>query len=108
MVLNQALHFQTQIGQSGVGARGSATRFIIAPGRPTKQLCGKLEGFGMAKNTGSGSRRGQQKSRFQLFNEVSERWDKYDGGANYLKSKKSPGPFKGVEQRVAKKPPRRS
>ncbi len=60
----------------------------------------------MAKNTGEGFRRGQQTSRFQLFNPLKGIWDKYDGDANHLKSKKSEGPFKGVEKREAKKPPR--
>lgn len=47
----------------------------------------------MATNTGKGHRRGQQKNRFQLFNKLTKLWDKYDGNANYIKSKKSPGPF---------------
>lgn len=61
----------------------------------------------MAKNTGKGYRVGQQKNRFQVFNWLTSRWDKFDGKANYVGSKKSKGPFKGVEKRVAKKPPRR-
>lgn len=61
---------------------------------------------GMAKNTGEGWRRGQQKDRYQQHNGLTDRWDKYDSDANLLKSKSSPGPFKGIEKREAKKPPR--
>lgn len=60
----------------------------------------------MAKNTGEGYRRGQVSDRYQQYNEHTERFDKYDGDANYIDSKESPGPFKGVEQRDPKKPPR--
>lgn len=60
----------------------------------------------MAKNTGEGHRKGQVSDRYQLHNEVTDRFDKYDGDGNYLSSKQSPGPYKGVETREAKKPPR--
>ena len=60
----------------------------------------------MAKNTGNGWRRGQVRDRYQQRNELTERFDKYDAGGNYLTSKQSPGPFKGVEARRPKKPPR--
>lgn len=60
----------------------------------------------MATNSGKGFRWGQQKDRYQTFNERTERWDKYDGKGNHVKAKKSPDPFKGVEKRAAKKPPR--
>ena len=37
----------------------------------------------MAKNTGEGWRRGQQRDRYQQHNEVTNQWDKYDSQANY-------------------------
>lgn len=60
----------------------------------------------MAKNTGEGYRRGQQRDRYQQYNENTDRYDKYDGKANFLSSKSSRGPWKGVEERGPKKPPR--
>lgn len=60
----------------------------------------------MAKNTGKGWRIGQQKDRYQVRNDLTDRFDKYDGAANFLKSKLMPGPWKGVEERKPKKPPR--
>ena len=62
----------------------------------------------MAKNTGEGWRRGQQKDRYQQRNEVTGKWDKYDSEANYLSSKKTAGPYKGVEKRNPRKPSRNS
>jgi hypothetical protein len=59
----------------------------------------------VAKNTGEGWRIGQQKDRYQQRNDVTDRYDKYDSNANYLASKSTPGPWKGVEKRDAKKPP---
>jgi hypothetical protein len=41
-----------------------------------------------------------------LFNIVKELWDIYDASGNHLRTKKSPGPAKGIEKRVAIKPPR--
>ena len=61
----------------------------------------------MAKNTGDGFRRGQVVNRYQLFNERSGRYDKYDGDGNYVDSKRSSSdPYKGIEIRDPKKPPR--
>lgn len=60
----------------------------------------------MAKNTGGGFRRGQVTDRYQQYNERSDRYDKYDGDGNHVASKKSEGPFKGVEERQPKKPRR--
>lgn len=59
----------------------------------------------MATNTGGG-RKGQIRNRYQLENEVTGLWDKYDSDANYLDSKLTGGPWKGVEKREARKPPR--
>ena len=55
---------------------------------------------------GEGWWKGMVKGRYQQKNEQTNRWDKYDSNANFLKSKKSPDPWKGVEKRTAKKPPR--
>ena len=60
----------------------------------------------MAKNTGEGWRRGQVTGRYQLRNERTDRYDKYDADGNYVNSKVTPGPWKGVEEREPKKPPR--
>jgi len=60
----------------------------------------------VAKNTGDGWRRGQVTDRYQQYNERTERYDKYDGSGNHVSSKSSPGPYKGVEERQPKKPPR--
>ena len=60
----------------------------------------------MAKNTGEGWRRGQVSDRYQQFNDRTDRYDKYDGDGNHVSSKSSPGPYKGVEERQPRKPPR--
>lgn len=60
----------------------------------------------MAKNTGENYRIGQVTNRYQQHNESTDRYDKYDGDANLLGSKQSPGQFKGIETRQARKPPR--
>ena len=60
----------------------------------------------MGKNTGEGYRRGQVRDRYQQYNERTDRYDKYDGDGNYVDSKSTPGPFKSVEEREPKKPPR--
>lgn len=60
----------------------------------------------MAKNTGQGFRKGQQKNRYQQENFLTKLFDLFDSDGNYLRSKKSKGKFKGVETRKARKPPR--
>lgn len=60
----------------------------------------------LAKNTGEGYRSGQVRDRYQQYNERTDRYDKYDGDGNYVESKSTPGPFKGIEEREPKKPPR--
>lgn len=50
----------------------------------------------MAANTGTGSRKGAVKNRFQLFDPESGRWTVFSFAGQLLKTKKSPGPFKGV------------
>lgn len=60
----------------------------------------------LAKNTGDGYRRGQVRDRYQQYNERTERYDKFDGDGNHVSSKATSGPYKGVEEREPKKPPR--
>jgi len=60
----------------------------------------------VAKNTGEGYRKGQQRDRYQLHNPNTDRYDKFDGDGNYLDTKATPGRWKGVEERDPKKPPR--
>ncbi len=55
---------------------------------------------------GKGWWRGQVKDRYQQKNERTDRYDKYDGDGNHIASKKTPGPWKGIEEREPKKPPR--
>gem|GEM_PF-1259015 len=52
----------------------------------------------MAKNTGEGYRKGQQRDRYQLHNPNTDRYDKYDSDGNYLDTKVTPGRWKGVEE----------
>lgn len=60
----------------------------------------------MAKNTGSGSRKGAVKDRVQALNPVTKRYVKIDTETGrIIAHKKSSGPFKGV--REASIPPRR-
>lgn len=44
----------------------------------------------MAKNIGGG-RKGQILNRYQLWNALTELWDKYDSNGNFMKTKKSSG-----------------
>jgi hypothetical protein len=60
----------------------------------------------LAKNTGDGYRIGQIRDRYQQYNDRTDRFDKYDGDGNYLDSKATPGTYKGIEERVPRKPPR--
>lgn len=60
----------------------------------------------MATNSGDGFRKGQVRSRYQQYNDRTDRYDKYDGDGNHVASKSTPGPYKGVEERTPKKPPR--
>jgi hypothetical protein len=60
----------------------------------------------MAKNSGEGWHRGQVADRYQQYHEATERYDKYDSAGTYIGSKVTPGPYKGVEQRDPRKPPR--
>lgn len=61
----------------------------------------------MAKNTGKGHRVGLIRNRFQKFNPLTGRWDKYDSRGNYVSSKKSGGPFKSIIRLVGRNPRRR-
>ena len=60
----------------------------------------------MATNTGKGHRKGQVLKRYQQENQVSGLFDLFNSAADYLRTKKSKGPFKGIEVRKAMKPPR--
>jgi hypothetical protein len=59
----------------------------------------------LAKNHGDG-RKGQILFRYQLLNAATALWDKYDSDGNFMKTKKSPGPWKSIEKRIPRKPPR--
>jgi hypothetical protein len=60
----------------------------------------------VATNSGNGHRNGAVTGRYQLLNLLTDLWDIYDSNGNHLRQKKSPGPAKGIEKRVAVKPPR--
>lgn len=57
----------------------------------------------MATNTGNGSRKGAVKNRFQLLDPESGLWTVFSFAGQLLKTKKSPGPFKGVKVGPPKK-----
>lgn len=57
----------------------------------------------MATNTGDGYRKGQVRDRYQVRNENTKKYDKYDSNGNYVGSKKSEGKYKGIEERAARK-----
>lgn len=53
----------------------------------------------MAKNTGSGSRKGAVKDRVQALNPVTKRYVKIDTDTGrIIAHKKSAGPFKGIRE----------
>jgi hypothetical protein len=53
----------------------------------------------VAKNTGSGSRKGAVKDRVQALNPVTKRYVKIDTDTGrIIAHKKSAGPFKGVRE----------
>lgn len=60
----------------------------------------------MATKSRKGFWFGLVKNRYQQHNPHSDRWDKYDGKGNFLKSKQSKGRWKNVEARKPMKPPR--
>lgn len=60
----------------------------------------------MAKNTGKGKRRGLVKNRYQKKNSGTGLWDKYSGNGDYLGTKKTGGPFKGIIKLVGRNPRR--
>jgi hypothetical protein len=47
------------------------------------------------------------RDRYQVFNEASGLWDKFDQLGNYLATKVTGGPFKNIEVRKGMKHPRR-
>lgn len=60
----------------------------------------------MARNTGSGKRIGLVKNRYQKKNSLTGLWDKYNKRGDYVGTKKSGGPFKGIV-RLSGRNPRR-
>jgi hypothetical protein len=61
----------------------------------------------MARNTGKGWRIGQVLNRYQQENQITGLYDIYNALGDYLRTKKSPGPWKGIEVRKPMKPPRK-
>lgn len=60
----------------------------------------------MAKNTGVGRRIGLIKGRYQKQNSRTGLWDKYSKGGDYLGTKKTGGPFKGIIKLAGRNPRR--
>lgn len=59
---------------------------------------------GMAKNTGSGSRKGSVKERVQALNPVTKRYVKIDTSTGRIVDhKRTAGPYKGVREVSASK-----
>lgn len=57
----------------------------------------------MAKNTGSGSRKGAVRDRFQLHSPITDRYAVFDAtDGKMLRVKKSEGPAKGISKRPPK------
>jgi hypothetical protein len=56
----------------------------------------------MAKNTGSGSRKGAVKERVQAMNPVTKRYVKIDTSTGrIIDHKKTAGPYKGVREVIS-------
>lgn len=51
----------------------------------------------MAKNTGTGRRRGAVKNRYQLFNPITGLWSIFSPKGGLLRTKKSSGKAKGIK-----------
>jgi hypothetical protein len=63
-----------------------------------------LYGSDVAKNTGSGSRKGAVKERVQALNPVTKRYVKIDTSTGrIIDHKKTAGPYKGVREVTTKK-----
>lgn len=58
----------------------------------------------MASNTGEGRRHGMVRGRYQVLNERTGNYDKFDLDGNYMQTKQGGTPFKGVEIRKGKHP----
>lgn len=52
----------------------------------------------MAKNTGSGYRRGAVRQRDQVYNPKTQTWTKRDGNGRFMDGKADGDPFKGVRK----------
>ena len=58
----------------------------------------------MAKNTGKGSRKGSIADRFQMLDPERGHWSIFKASSGtFLRTKKSPGPEKGIRKGVPKK-----
>ncbi len=57
----------------------------------------------MAKNTGSGSRNGAVKNRFQMLDPITGLWTIFSFAGEIMRTKKSPGPAKGIRVGPPKK-----
>ncbi len=55
---------------------------------------------------GSGGWRGMVRDRYQVLNDATGLWDKFDQFGNYLATKVTGGPFKNIEARKGMKHPR--
>lgn len=51
----------------------------------------------MATNTGNGSRHGAVKDRFQMLDPITGLWTVFTFAGEVLRTKKSPGPWKGIK-----------
>ena len=51
----------------------------------------------MASNSGNGFRLGAVADRWQMFNPESGLWTVFNSAGNFLRTKKSPGPWKGIK-----------
>jgi hypothetical protein len=58
----------------------------------------KLGRYLMAKNTGSGYRRGAVRQRDQVYNPRTETWTKRDANGRFMDGKADGEPFKGVRK----------
>lgn len=68
----------------------------VAGGCPILRTQADLEEIFVATNKG-GSRKGAVRNRFQLLDPESNLWSIFSTAGEYLRTKKSPGPYKGVK-----------
>jgi hypothetical protein len=69
-----------------------------------RMVLGTLDGrSAMAANTGNGSRKGAVKNRFQMLDSETGLWTVFSYAGKILRTKKSPGPAKGIKVGPPKK-----